>query len=164
MDAEAFEKAAKRPVIVILDNVRSAHNVGSVFRTADSFAMAEVWLCGIAGKPPHRDITKTALGAEETVPWRYFGSTEEALEALPEGSRLIAVEQAEGSISLDAFQPEPGINYAVVFGHEVRGVSDAVMARADQAIEIPQDGTKHSLNISVAAGIVLWRFRALPPR
>lgn len=154
------------PVIVVADGVRSLYNVGSLFRTADAFGAAGLWLCGITATPPHREIHKTALGAEHSVPWRYFERAEEAVEALrAEGYTVLAVEQVEGSVSLDALRAEAGRRYALVVGNEVDGVSDAVLARCDGAVEIPQAGTKHSLNVAVAAGVVLWEvFRQLRRR
>ena len=155
MSVEEFKQADKKKIVVILDNVRSMHNVGSVFRTADAFLIQAVYLCGYTPQPPHRDIQKTALGATETVEWHYLPTTMEAVNVLKEkGYKLFAVEQAEGSISLENFTAED--NIAVVLGNEVEGVDNAVIAACDGCIEIPQFGTKHSLNISVAAGIVLW--------
>ena len=155
MSVEEFKQADKKKIVVILDNVRSMHNVGSVFRTSDAFLIQAVYLCGYTPQPPHRDIQKTALGATETVEWHYLPTTMEAVNVLKEkGYKLFAVEQAEGSISLENFTAED--NIAVVFGNEVEGVDNTVLAACDGCIEIPQFGTKHSLNISVAAGIVLW--------
>ncbi len=155
MSIEEFKQADKKKIIVILDNVRSMHNVGSVFRTSDAFLIQAVYLCGYTPQPPHRDIQKTALGATETVEWHYLPTTMEAVNVLKEkGYKLFAVEQAEGSISLENFTAED--NIAVVLGNEVEGVDNTVIAACDGCIEIPQFGTKHSLNISVAAGIVLW--------
>jgi 23S rRNA (guanosine2251-2'-O)-methyltransferase len=154
-----FHQAEKTPVVVVLDNVRSLHNVGSVFRTADAFLCEAVYLCGITATPPHREIEKTALGATESVAWKYFKTTLEALDELRRnGYELIAVEQAEGGISLDKFSPVKGKKYAIIFGHEMNGVSEEVMEKADAAIEVHQYGTKHSLNISVCAGIVIYDF------
>lgn len=152
-----FHSSGKSPFIVVLDNVRSLNNVGSVFRTADAFIVEAVYLCGITATPPHREIQKSALGATESVAWRYFGSAAEAVVNLRErGYVIISVEQAEGSVSLDAFMPEEGKKYALVFGHEIRGVSEEVVAMSEACIEIPQYGTKHSFNVAVSAGIVLW--------
>jgi 23S rRNA (guanosine2251-2'-O)-methyltransferase len=157
LSVDEFKQARKNPFMVVLDNIRSMHNVGSVFRTADAFLAEGVCLCGYTPQPPHRDIHKTALGATETVDWIYFPSTLEAVKALKErGYKVFAVEQAEGSISLEKFSL-PGVGIAVVFGNEVGGVDAEVIALCDGCIEIPQFGTKHSLNISVAAGIVLWK-------
>ena len=154
---EDFRNSAKSPIVVVLDNIRSMHNVGSVFRTADAFLISAIYLCGYSPRPPHRDIQKTALGATETVEWKYFPSTKEAVELLKEdGFRIYAIEQTEGSKRLqDAGSLATG-KLAVIFGNEVEGVSNEVLASCDGAIEIPQWGMKHSLNISVAAGIVLW--------
>lgn len=145
------------PLIIILDDVRSLHNVGAVFRTADAFGIESVWLCGITGRPPHRDLRKTALGAEETVPWRYFGSRREASEALKErGAQSLVLEQATGSIPLEDFKPSPAQAYGLWIGHEVYGVNSALVQQADAILEIPQYGSKGSLNVSVAAGVSLW--------
>jgi tRNA G18 (ribose-2'-O)-methylase SpoU len=153
---EEFKAADKTPLVLVLDNVRSMHNVGSVFRTADAFLLRGIVLCGYTPVPPHRDIQKTALGATETVEWQYFPTTVEAVQKLKEqGYAVIAIEQAAQSVMLDAFRPgnQP---LALVFGNEVSGVDAAVMALADGCIEIPQQGMKHSLNISVSTGIVVW--------
>lgn len=156
LSVDEFKQAAKNPIMVVLDNIRSMHNVGSVFRTADAFLAEGICLCGYTPQPPHRDIQKTALGATETVDWIYFPATLEAVKALKErGYKIFAVEQAEGSISLERFT-EPDAKIAIVFGNEVEGVNSAVLLLCDGCIEIPQWGMKHSLNISVAAGIVLW--------
>ncbi|MDB5245987.1 MAG: tRNA/rRNA methyltransferase [Segetibacter sp.] len=154
---EEFKQAAKTPIIAVLDNIRSMHNVGSVFRTADAFLVEAIILCGYTPQPPHRDINKTALGATETVDWIFYPSTIEAVEALKnKGYKVYAVEQTEGSISLEKFRANAGEKMAVVFGNEVEGVNNEVLKLVDGSIEIPQSGMKHSLNISVAAGIVLW--------
>ena len=154
---DEFKKAPKTPIIVVLDNIRSMHNVGSVFRTADAFLVEAIFLCGYTPQPPHRDIHKTALGATETVDWLYFPTTLEAIQTLKSRNyTLFAVEQAQGSISLEKF-PEPENKIAVVFGNEVEGVNAEIVNFCDGCIEIPQWGMKHSLNISVAAGIVLWK-------
>ena len=143
----------------MLDNVRSMHNVGSIFRTADGFAVEKVCLCGITGQPPHREIEKTALGATQSVDWEYYAEPLQAVEQLREdGYQIIAIEQAENSITLNKFKAESGKKYALIFGNEVNGVSDEVMNAIDACIEIPQFGTKHSFNIVVSAGIVLWDF------
>lgn len=153
-----FHQAEKNPLTIVLDNVRSMHNVGSVFRTADSFLAEQVILCGYTPQPPHRDIQKTALGATETVSWKHDAKTVDAvLELKEKGYRIIAIEQVENSIPLNEFRIQPQAKIAVIFGNEVTGVSDEVLALCDAAIEIPQAGMKHSLNISVAAGIVLWK-------
>ncbi|HWZ15173.1 MAG TPA: RNA methyltransferase [Mucilaginibacter sp.] len=154
-----FKTSDKLPVAVVLDNVRSMHNIGSIFRTADGFAVEQVCLCGITAQPPHREIEKTALGATQSVNWNYYTSPLEAVEYLRrEGYRIIAIEQAEKSIMLQEFNPGKGEKYALIFGNEVNGVSDEVMQNIDACIEIPQFGTKHSFNIVVSAGIVLWDF------
>jgi tRNA G18 (ribose-2'-O)-methylase SpoU len=154
-----FKAGDKLPVVVVLDNVRSMHNIGSVFRTADGFAVEQLFLCGITAQPPHREIEKTALGATQSVNWVYFEDTVLALKGLREdGYKIIAVEQAEGSVMLNNFDPEPNEKYALIFGNEVNGVGDEVMKHIDACIEIPQFGTKHSFNIVVSAGIVLWDF------
>ncbi|MGX5819606.1 RNA methyltransferase [Chitinophaga lutea] len=151
-----FKAADKTPIVVVLDNVRSMHNVGAVFRTADAFLLRGVVLCGYTPVPPHRDIQKTALGATETVEWQYAATTVEAVQALKDGGyHILAVEQASSSIMLDAFQPGDR-PLALVFGNEVSGVDASVIALADGCIEIPQLGMKHSLNISVSTGIVIW--------
>ncbi len=154
---EEFKQARKRPVIAVLDNIRSMHNVGSVFRTADAFLIEGIFLCGYTPQPPHRDINKTALGAAETVDWMFFSTTTEAVQELKtRGYKVYAIEQTEGSISLEKFKFSKSEKIAVVFGNEVVGVNDEVLQLVDGSIEIPQSGMKHSLNISVAAGIVLW--------
>ncbi len=156
LSVEAFQRAAKRPLVVVLDGIRSMHNVGSVFRTADAFLLEKVYLCGITPVPPHREIRKTAIGAEASVAWEHHTEVGPLLQQLrSEGYQLLAVEQAEPSLSLAAFAAEPGQRYALILGHEVTGVSDAALAHCDLALEIPQYGTKHSLNVSVAAGIVI---------
>ncbi len=159
MDVTAFRAAEKLPLVVVLDNVRSLHNVGSVFRTADAFRLAGVWLCGITACPPSAEIHKTALGAEDSVSWTYCDDTLQAVERLrAEGYIVLAVEQVEGSLKLDTFRLDPSRRYALVMGNEVRGVRQDVVDAADQALEIPQYGTKHSMNVSVTAGIVMWEF------
>ncbi|MFA7493033.1 MAG: RNA methyltransferase [Proteiniphilum sp.] len=156
---EEFREADKIPLAVVLDNVRSRHNIGSVFRTGDAFRVNEIVLCGITGTPPDVEIHKTALGAEDAVKWRYFEETLLAVEALKrEGYTLFSIEQAENSSSLKNIKLEKGKKYAVIFGHEVHGVSQQVIDASDGCIEIPQYGTKHSLNVSVTAGIVIWDF------
>lgn len=156
---EAFRASDKIPLIVLLDHVRSLHNVGSVFRTSDAFLIESVYLCGITACPPHAEIHKTALGAEDTVNWEYFKDTSEAVDRLKkEGYVLCAIEQAEGSVMLDGLLLDRNKKYAVILGNEVKGVQQAVVDRCDLCIEIPQYGTKHSLNVSVTAGIVIWNF------
>ena len=159
IDAETFREAGKLPLVVVLDNVRSLHNVGSVFRTADAFRVERIMLCGITATPPSAEIHKTALGAEDVVEWQYFESTVDAVAALRgEGCKIYSIEQCEGSIALQDFETVPGERYAVVLGNEVKGVQQVVVDASDGAIEIPQFGTKHSLNVSVTAGMVIWEF------
>ena len=159
LSVEEFHQAEKTPLIVVLDDVRSMHNVGSVFRTADAFRLEAVYLCGITGCPPHNEIHKTALGAEDSVEWRYFKTAMEAVEALKgRGVTVLSVEQAEHSTKLPQFQPEPGKSYAIVMGNEVKGVHQEVIDASDGCLEIPQFGTKHSMNVSVTAGIIIWHF------
>jgi tRNA G18 (ribose-2'-O)-methylase SpoU len=154
---DKFRHSPKTPIVVVLDNVRSLHNIGSVFRTADAFLLESIFLCGITGTPPNKDIHKTALGATESMNWKYFDKTKEAVSFLKENNYLVyAVEQAEGSISLNKFVIPSGGKIALVFGNEVNGVEEEVMSIVNGCIEIPQFGTKHSLNISVSAGIVIW--------
>jgi 23S rRNA (guanosine2251-2'-O)-methyltransferase len=156
---EEFKAQDKLPVAVVLDNVRSMHNIGSVFRTSDGFAVEQLVLCGISAQPPHREIEKTALGATQSVNWSHFADAVEAITHLRnQGYKIIAIEQAENSIMLNNFKPETNEKYALIFGNEVNGVSDEVMQKIDACIEIPQFGTKHSFNIVVSAGIVLWDF------
>lgn len=156
-----FKEQQKLPVAVVLDNVRSMHNIGSIFRTSDGFTVEQILLCGITAQPPHREIEKTALGATQSINWSYYAEVKDAVEKLKaDGYRIIAVEQAENSVMLNHFTPVEDEKYALVFGNEVNGVSDEVMAIADGCIEIPQFGTKHSFNIVVSAGIVLWDFFA----
>lgn len=160
---EEYATQEKLPVVVVLDNVRSAQNVGSFFRTADAFGMERIALCGISATPPNREIHKTALGSEQSVAWEYHSSTLDCVAKLREaGYRIIAVEQIEGATMLDDFRVEEGTKYALIFGNEVEGVAQAVADEVDGAIEIPQVGTKHSLNVSVSAGVLMWElFRQL---
>ena len=159
MSVEEFHAAEKLPLVVVLDGVRSLYNVGSVFRTSDAFRVAEVVLCGITATPPNAEIHKTALGAEDSVAWTYFADTMEAVAYLrSEGYTLLAIEQCEGSIPLQDFKPEAAKKYAVVLGNEVKGVQQQVVDACDGCIEIPQFGTKHSMNVSVTAGIIIWHF------
>ncbi len=158
---ETFKESEKTPLTFVLDDVRSALNVGSAFRTADAFGCKEVVLCGFTAQPPHREIMKTALGSTESVAWRHFSETKTALEALrTEGYVLVAVEQADASVFLNEIDIDlkSGQKYALIFGNEVEGVSETAMEMADFVVEIPQFGTKHSLNISVSVGIVAWEF------
>jgi len=154
---EEFKASAKTPIILVLENIRSAYNVGSVFRTSDAFLVQAIYIIGYSAKPPHKEIKKTALGAEETVSWKYFKTTEEAIEELrQEGFNVYAAEQAEGSFKLNAIGFDPDEKIAVVFGNEVTGVEQSTIALCDGCLEIPQLGMKHSLNIATAAGVVLW--------
>ena len=154
-----FKQAEKIPLVVVLDNVRSLHNVGSVFRTADAFLVESVYLCGITSTPPHAEIHKTALGAEDSVSWKYFENAIEAVDELKkQGYTVFAIEQAEGSTSLEAINLDSEKKYAVILGNEVKGVQQSVVDKCDACIEIPQYGTKHSLNVSVTAGIIIWEF------
>ena len=155
LSKDEYEKVDKLPVIIVLDNVRSLSNVGAVFRSADAFRIGELFLCGITACPPHREIHKTALGADETVPWRHFSTTVEACAELKRmGYKIFAVEQVENSVMLQDFVAEP--RTAFIMGNEVDGVADEVLPLCDGAIEIPQEGTKHSLNVSVCSGIFMW--------
>jgi tRNA G18 (ribose-2'-O)-methylase SpoU len=157
-----YKSVKKTPLVVVLDNVRSLNNIGSVFRTADGFRVEAIYLCGITAQPPHRDIHKTALGATESVPWKYFSTTKDALvELRAKEYKILAIEQVENSILLDELVLETKESYALIFGHEVRGVDQEIVDLCDACIEIPQMGTKHSFNISVSAGIVLWEFYKL---
>jgi tRNA G18 (ribose-2'-O)-methylase SpoU len=152
-----YKNSDKSPFIIVLDNVRSQSNIGSIFRTADAFLVEAIYLCGITAQPPHRDIQKTALGATESVPWKYFPTTPDAVKELKShGLTLIAIEQVEGSIMLQDFIIEHGKKYAFIFGHEINGVSQEIIDMCDFCVEIPQFGSKHSFNIAVSAGIVLW--------
>jgi len=162
LTVEEFREAHKLPLIVVLDDVRSMHNVGSVFRTGDAFRIESVYLCGITSTPPSTEIHKTALGAEDSVSWQYFPSVMEAIESLKnEGYEIYAIEQAHGSTKLQNFSPEDGKRYAVILGNEVKGVHQEAVDAADGCLEIPQFGTKHSMNVSVTAGIVIWHFGQL---
>jgi 23S rRNA (guanosine2251-2'-O)-methyltransferase len=157
LSVEEFKAAEKLPVVVVLDNIRSQNNIGSVFRTADAFRLQGIFLCGITATPPHREIQKTALGATESVDWRYFNTTGEAvLHLLALGYTILAVEQAEGSIKLPDYQPAMAEKLAIIFGNEVNGIDDEILTQVNGCIEIPQFGTKHSINVSVAVGIVIW--------
>lgn len=152
-----FKMVKKLPIVIVLDNIRSQNNIGSIFRTADAFRVYEIHLCGITATPPHREIHKTALGATESVSWKYFPSTKDSISELRRaGYNICAVEQTTDSIPIDQFYPAENTSFAVIFGNEVQGVDNNVIKEVDFCIEIPQFGTKHSLNISVAAGIVIW--------
>jgi tRNA G18 (ribose-2'-O)-methylase SpoU len=159
ISVDEFKVAEKLPVTLLLDNIRSLHNVGSAFRTADAFRLEKIFLTGITGVPPHREIHKTALGATESVVWEYEETPAKAIQKLKDsGYIIVAVEQTTASKSLEQFAPEPGLKYCLVFGNEIHGVSEEVIKLTDVALEIPQIGTKHSLNISVCVGIVVWEF------
>jgi tRNA G18 (ribose-2'-O)-methylase SpoU len=163
--AEEFKAVPKAPVVVVLDNIRSALNIGSIFRTADAFALRGIHLCGISAQPPHREILKTAIGATETVDWHYFPKTTDSVQRLrEEGYRIIGIEQTDASIPLQAFKSDEH-PMALVFGNEVGGLSDDILPLLDACIEIPQYGTKHSLNVAVCAGIVIWELckKTTPP-
>nr|WP_321453330.1 RNA methyltransferase [uncultured Carboxylicivirga sp.] len=159
LSVEEFKNADKLPVIVVLDNIRSLNNIGSVFRTSDALKVEKIILCGITATPPHNDIHKTALGAEDSVDWQYYENTLDAIEDLKqEGVFICSIEQVENSVSLPDFEPEAHKKYALVLGNEVKGVQQSVIDNSDTCIEIPQYGTKHSFNVSVTTGIVLWEF------
>ncbi len=157
LEVSEFKTATKTPIIIILDNIRSLNNIGSVFRTSDAFLIEKIYLCGITAQPPHNDIRKTALGSTETVDWEYAEQTENVVKNLKaENVKICAVEQAENATLLNDFKPQPNTKYAFIFGNEVKGVSQNVVDTSDVVIEIPQYGTKHSLNISVSCGVVVW--------
>ncbi|WP_075348766.1 RNA methyltransferase [Algoriphagus marinus] len=157
LSIEEFKEVKKSPIVLVLDNIRSLNNVGSAFRTGDAFRVEKIYLCGITGTPPHRDIQKTALGATESVEWEYFSNTTEALEKLKtEGYINCALEQVDRSVMLQNFKPDTAKKYALIFGNEVFGVEEEVLKACDHVLEIPQLGTKHSLNISVTLGIAVW--------
>ena len=154
---EEFKQAGKTPLILVLDDVRSLHNIGSVFRTADAFLIEKIYLCGITATPPNKEIHKTALGATDTVAWEYNKDVQQTITSLKqEGVKVLAIEQVENAVLLQDFVPANGEKYALVFGNEVKGVAQEAVSLCDGVIEIPQLGTKHSLNISVSAGIVVW--------
>jgi tRNA G18 (ribose-2'-O)-methylase SpoU len=168
LSEKEFKQAEKTPLIIVLDNIRSLNNIGSVFRTADAFLVEKIYLCGITAQPPHKDIHKTALGATETVDWEYTENTLELIKKLKgEDITILSVEQAENAVMLDEFTPSEHQKYAVIFGNEVKGVDQKVVNASDVVIEIPQYGTKHSLNISVSAGVVVWdlfsKMRSITP-
>ncbi len=157
LDIEDFKVAKKTPIIIVLDNIRSLNNIGSVFRTADAFLIEKIYLCGITATPPHKDIRKTALGASESVAWEYKKDTLELVEGLKsEGYHVLSIEQAENAVMLDQFECEIPKKYVLVFGNEVKGVSQEVVNASNGVLEIPQFGTKHSLNIAVSVGVVVW--------
>jgi 23S rRNA (guanosine2251-2'-O)-methyltransferase len=157
LDISEFKQVRKSPLIIVLDNIRSLNNIGSVFRTSDAFLIEKIYLCGITAQPPHNDIRKTALGSTETVDWEYFENTLDVINYLKsEDVQICSIEQAENATMLNDFTPQSNTKYAFVFGNEVKGVSQKVVDTSDFVIEIPQYGTKHSLNISVSAGVVIW--------
>lgn len=157
LSIEVFKQAQKTPIIVVLDNVRSLNNIGSVFRTCDAFLVEKIYLCGITAMPPHKDIHKTALGSTETVDWDYVENIMDLVQRLKsENIKVISIEQAENATMLNDFKPEVNTTYALVFGNEVKGVKQEVVSASDLVLEIPQFGTKHSLNISVSVGVVIW--------
>ena len=159
LSIEEFENAEKIPLVVVLDNIRSMHNVGAVFRTGDAFIIEKLYLCGITGTPPNKEIRKTAIGATESVKWEYAKDTLPVIQSLKaEGYKIVSVEQVEGSTTLSDFQPDVNERYVLVLGNEVSGVQQEVVDESDVCLEIPQSGTKHSLNVSVCAGIVMWKF------
>lgn len=157
LSVDDFKKAKKTPIIIVLDNIRSLNNIGSVFRTSDAFLIEKIYLCGITATPPHKDIHKTALGSTDTVDWEYAKDTLQVVEQLKaRGVKVCAIEQAENATMLNNFTTAPNTTYALVFGNEVKGVSQDVVSASDMVIEIPQFGSKHSLNISVSCGVVVW--------
>jgi tRNA G18 (ribose-2'-O)-methylase SpoU len=159
LDISAYKTTEKFPYVIVLDDIRSMNNIGSAFRTGDAFKCAAIHLCGITAQPPHREITKTALGADESVEWFYFADASDSRKVLRDaGYLIVCVEQVQGSVSLEKFEPIKNQKYAFVFGNEVFGVNDAWIQEADFSLEIPQFGTKHSLNVSVSIGVVIWDF------
>ena len=157
LSVDAFKEAKKTPIIIILDNIRSLNNIGSVFRTSDAFLVEKIYLCGITATPPHKDIHKTALGSTDTVDWEYVENTMDLVEKLKaENLKICSIEQAENAIMLNNFVVDKNNKYALVFGNEVKGVAQDIVSKSDMVIEIPQFGTKHSLNISVSCGVVVW--------
>lgn len=159
MNTEEFKQSQKMPLVVVLDDVRSMYNVGSVFRTSDAFRVSSIYLCGITATPPHAEIHKTALGAEDTVDWRHFDNTMDAVQSLrAEGYHIFSIEQCEGSTMLQNLSLNPELKYAVILGNEVKGVKQEVVDASDSCLEIPQFGTKHSLNVSTTAGMIIWEF------
>lgn len=157
LTVESFKNATKKPIIVVLDNIRSLNNIGSIFRTADAFLIQKIYLCGITAQPPHRDIQKTALGSTASVDWAYVEDTSKLLQDLKAQNVItIAVEQAQGACELQNFTPQKNQVYAFIFGNEVKGVAQEVVTACDKVVEIPQFGTKHSLNVAISCGVVLW--------
>lgn len=159
VSAEEYKEIEKHPIVVVLDNVRSMHNVGAVFRTSDAFLIEKIYLCGITATPPHKEIHKTAIGAENSVDWEYVQDSNELVSKLKEdGYKIVTIEQTEGSVLLNEFDVDPTQKYAIVMGNEVDGVQQTIIDQCDTCIEIPQSGTKHSLNVSVCTGIILWKW------
>lgn len=159
LNLEEFKNSQKTPLVIVLDNVRSAHNVGSVFRTSDAFLVEKICLCGITPNPPHKEIRKTALGASESVNWQHYANSMDCIQELKAGGyHIISIEQVDKAVMLHDFTPQKDNKYALVFGNEVKGVEQEVVTASDTVIEIPQYGTKHSLNISVSSGVVIWDF------
>lgn len=158
LSIEGFKLADKIPISLVLDDIRSMNNVGSAFRTGDAFRIEKIYLCGITAQPPHREIHKTALGATESVDWEYSEDIEDLVKKLSTDHSIVSIEQAEGSTSLEEFQPDTAKKYAFVFGNEVFGVKEEIVQQSDLCLEIPQFGTKHSLNISVSIGVVVWDY------
>ena len=159
LNLEEFKNSQKTPLVIVLDNVRSAHNVGSVFRTSDAFLVEKICLCGITPTPPHKEIRKTALGASESVNWQHYTNSMDCIQELKKcGYHIISIEQADKADMLNNFTPQKDNKYALVFGNEVKGVGEEIVTASDAVIEIPQYGTKHSLNISVSSGIIIWDF------
>ena len=159
LSVKEFKDVKKTPLIIVLDNIRSLNNIGSIFRTSDAFLIEKIYLCGITAQPPHKDITKTALGSTDTVDWEYAEDTLSLIKDLQvKNVKICSIEQAEQAVMLDDFKVETNTTYALVFGNEVKGVQQTVVSQSDVVIEIPQFGTKHSLNISVSCGVVIWDF------
>ena len=159
VSAEEYKVIEKHPIVVVLDNVRSMHNVGAVFRTSDAFLIDKIYLCGITATPPHKEIHKTAIGAENSVDWEYVKDSNELVAKLKEdGYQIVTIEQTEGSVLLNEFEVDQSQKYAIVMGNEVDGVQQSIIDKCDTCIEIPQSGTKHSLNVSVCTGIILWKW------
>lgn len=162
VDASTFKKLKKNPIVIVLDNIRSMHNVGAIFRTADAFLIEKIVLCGITSTPPHREINKSALGATESVAWEYYPSTMEAVKILKNRNyEIVGIEQTNESISIENFDIDTEKKYALILGNEVEGISDELISHCDSFIEIPQYGTKHSLNVSVCGGIAIWEFHKI---
>ena len=159
VSAEEYKVIEKHPIVVVLDNIRSMHNVGAVFRTSDAFLIDKIYLCGITATPPHKEIHKTAIGAENSVDWEYVKNSNELVAKLKEdGYQIVTIEQTEGSVLLNEFEVDQSQKYAIVMGNEVDGVQQSIIDQCDTCIEIPQSGTKHSLNVSVCTGIILWKW------